>query len=158
MTESEKYYAAALSWTDERVLAERRMRRIAWGCAAAAGVLSLMLAITVMLMMPLKSIQPYVVTVDRQTGAVQVATTLRDSKLSENDAVIQAELANYVRTRETFDATDLATSYRRVQLRSAGSVRSAYIASMAAGNAASPLHTLSPGDTVAVRIKSVLAG
>ena len=155
MTEADQYYAAALSWTDERVLAERRMRKIAWGVAAAAGFVVLVLAITVMLMMPLKSVQPYVVTVDRQTGAVQVATTLKDSKLSENEAVIQAELANYVRTRETFDATDLATSYRRVQLRSSGNVRSAYIATMAADNALSPLHTLSPGDTIAVRIKSV---
>ena len=155
MTESDQYYAAALSWVDERVAAERRMRKIAWGVAAAAGTLSLVLAITMMIMMPLKSVQPYVITVDRQTGAVEVATTLKDGKLSENDAVIQAELANYVRTRETFDATDLATNYRRVQLRSAGNVRGAYVAAMAADNAASPLRALSPGDTVKVRIKSV---
>ena len=155
MTEPDQYYAAALSWVDERVIAERRMRKFAWGVAAAAGLVALVLAIAMMLMMPLKSVQPYVVTVDRQTGAVEVATTLKDGKLSENDAVIQAELANYVRTRETFDATDLATSYRRVQLRSGGDVRSAYIAAMAANNPASPLRTLSPGDTVTVRIKSV---
>lgn len=155
MTEADQYYATALSWVDERVAAERRMRKIAWGVAAAAGALALVLAITMMLMMPLKSVQPYVVTVDRQTGAVEVATTLKGGKLSENDAVIQAELANYVRTRETFDATDLATNYRRVQLRSSSNVRSAYVASMAADNPASPLRALTPGDTVKVRIKSV---
>lgn len=75
--------------------------------------------------------------------------------MTENEAVIQAELANYVRTRETFDATDLATDYRRVQLRSSGDVRRAYVALMAADNPNSPLRTLSPGDTVAIRIKSV---
>ena len=155
MTEADKYYASALSWVDERVAAERRMRKIAWGVAGVTGLLSLVLAITMMLMMPLKSVQPYVVTVDRQTGAVEVATTLKGGKLSENDAVIQAELANYVRTRETFDATDLAINYRRVQLRSSGNVRGAYVAAMAADNAASPLRALSPGDTVKVRIKSV---
>lgn len=155
MTESNEYYARAHSWIDDRVAAERRMRRIAWGVAAAAGAIALMLAITVMLLTPLKTVQPYVVTVDRQTGAVEVATTLAGSKLTENDAVIQAELANYVRTRETFDASDLANSYRRVQMRSSGNVRSAYVAAMAANNPASPLRTLSPGDTVAVRIKSV---
>ena len=142
MTEADKYYASALSWVDERVTAERRMRKIAWGVAGLSGLLSLILAITMMLMMPLKSVQPYVVTVDRQTGAVEVATTLKGGKLSENDAVIQAELANYVRTRETFDATDLATNYRRVQLRSSGNVRGAYVAAMAANNAASPLRAL----------------
>lgn len=155
MTEADQYYASALSWVDERVAAERRMRKIAWVVAGAAGALALVLAITMMLMMPLKSVQPYVVTVDRQTGAVEVATTLKGGKLSENDAVIQAELANYVRTRETFDATDLATSYRRVQLRSSGDVRSAYVAAMAADNPSSPLRALSPGDTVTIRVKSV---
>ena len=155
MTEADQYYASALSWVDERVAAERRMRKIAWGVAGAAGALALVLAITMMLMMPLKSVQPYVVTVDRQTGAVEVATTLKGGKLSENDAVIQAELANYVRTRETFDATDLATSYRRVQLRSSGDVRSADVAAMAADHPSSPLRALSPGDTVTIRVKSV---
>lgn len=155
MTETETYYATAQSWADERVTAERRLRKLAWTVAASLGAIALLLAIALVLLVPLKSVQPYVVTVDRQSGAVEIATTLQDSKLSENEAVIQAELANYVRTRETFDATDLATNYRRVQLRSSGDVRSAYVALMAAGNPNSPLRTLSPGDTVKVRIKSV---
>lgn len=131
------------------------MRRFAWIVASVAGTIALLLAIALLLLVPLKSVQPYVVTVDRQTGAVQMATTVQDGKLSENEAVIQAELANYVRTRETFDSTDLSTSYRRVQLHSSGPVRNAYIAEMAAANPASPLRQLSPGDTVKVKIKSV---
>lgn len=131
------------------------MRRFAWIVAAVAGSIALLLALALLLLVPLKSVQPYVVTVDRQTGAVQLATTVADGKLSENEAVIQAELANYVRTRETFDSTDLSTSYRRVQLHSSGPVRNAYIAEMAAANPASPLRQLSPGDTVKVKIKSV---
>ncbi len=155
MTDHEPYYAAALSWADERVVAERRMRRFAWIVAGVAGAIALLLAIAMLLLVPLKSVQPYVVTVDRQTGAVEMATTVQDGKLSENEAVIQSELANYVRTRETFDATDLASAYRRVQLHSSGPVRTAYIAEMAAGNPNSPLRLLSPGDTVKVKIKSV---
>ena len=155
MTSSDEYYPSAVSWVDDRVAAERRMRKIAWGVAGIAGGTALVLAITIMLMVPLKSVQPYVVTVDRQTGAVEVATTLKGGKLSQNEAVIQAELANYVRNRESFDETDLANSYRRVQQRSSANVRSAYVAAMAADNPNGPLRTLSPGDTVTVRIKSV---
>lgn len=151
----ETYYAAAATWADERVVAERRMRKFAWTVAAVAGATALLLALALVLLVPLKSVQPYVVTVDRQSGAVEVASTLRNGKLTENESVIQAELANYVRTRETFDATDLAASYRRVQLHSSSDVRSAYVALMAAANPASPLRTLSPGDTIKVRIKSV---
>lgn len=155
MTEQSTYYATAQSWADERVVAERRMRRAAWIVAGVAGALALLLAVIVAILLPLKTVQPYVVTVDRQSGAVEVAATLSGGRLTENEAVIQAHLANYVRVRETFDATDLSTNYRRVQLLSAPPVRSAYVAQMAAGNPASPLRTLSPGDTVAVQIKSV---
>lgn len=155
MTERDTYYAAAQSWADERVAAERKALRLAWMVAAGAGVIALILAITVALMLPLKTVEPYVVTVDRQTGAVEMATTVGGGRLTENEAVIDAQLANYVRVRETFDATDLATNYRRVQLMSSPNVRNEYIAAMAASNPASPLRTLSPGDTVSVRIKSV---
>ena len=155
MTDRDQYFAASLGWADERVIAEQRMRRFAWTVAAGAGAVAVLLALALLVLVPLKSVQPYVVTVDRQTGAVEVATTLKDSKLTQNEAVMQAELANYVRTRETFDATDLPVNYRRVQLRSSGDVRAAYIAQMAAANPESPLQTLSPGDTVKVRIKSV---
>lgn len=155
MTDRDTYYAAAQSWADERVAAHRKTVRLAWTVAAVAGAIALVLAITVALMLPLKAVQPYVVTVDRQTGAVEMATTVNRGRLTENEAVIDAQLANYVRVRETFDATDLPSNYRRVQLMSAANVRNEYIAAMSASNPSSPLHMLSPGDTLAVRIKSV---
>lgn len=155
MTEHDKYYAAAQGWADERVEAERRARKLAWTVAGVAGAIALILALTLAMLVPLKTVQPYVVTVDRQSGAVEVATTVANGRLTENESVIQAQLANYVRVRETFDASDLAENYRRVQLLSSSDVRAAYIALMAAGNPASPLRALSPGDTLKVRIKSV---
>lgn len=155
MSKHEAYFESAQSWVDQTVVSERRMRRIAWIIAGVSAGLTLILALTVAMLVPLKTVQPYVVTVDRQSGAVEIATTLVGSQLTQNEAVIQAELANYVRVRETFDATDLATNYRRVGLRSAPPVRAAYVAEMAADNPNSPLRTLSQGDTVAIRIKSV---
>lgn len=155
MTDHDTYYAAAQSWADERVEAERRSRRLAWIVAGVAGAIALVLVLILAMLFPLKTVQPYVVTVDRQTGAVEIATTVANGRLTQNEAVIQAELANYVRVRETFDATDLAANYRRVQLLSSPDVRTGYIGAMAASNPASPLHTLSPGDTLSIRIKSV---
>jgi type IV secretion system protein VirB8 len=155
MTEHDKYYAAAQGWADERVESERRGRKLAWTVAVVAGAIALVLALTLAMLLPLKTVQPYVVTVDRQSGAVEVATTVANGRLTQNEAVIQAHLANYVRVRETFDASDLAENYRRVQMMSAADVRNAYVASMAATNPTSPLRALSPGDTLSVRIKSV---
>jgi len=118
-------------------------------------LVALLLALALVFLMPLKSVEPYVLTVDRQTGAVEAATTLQNGKLSQNEAVIQAQLAGYVIARETFDSTDLAQQYRRVQIMSSRQVGAAYVAEMAATNPASPLNTLSRGDTVSIRIRSV---
>lgn len=155
MTDHDKYYATAQGWADERVESERKARKLAWTVAGVAATIALILALALAMLLPLKTVQPYVVTVDKQTGAVEIATTVANGRLTQNEAVIEAQLANYVRVRETFDASDLAENYRRVQLLSGPDVRTAYIASMAAANPASPLHTLSPGDTLAVRMKSV---
>lgn len=154
MTQSDAYFAAARSWNEERRSAAALHARIAWIVAGFAALTALVLAIALAAMMPLKSVQPYVVTVDRQTGAVEIAQGLADGKITQNEAVIQAQLANYILARETFDATDLAVQYRRVQLLSAPDVARAYVGSMASSNPASPLRTLGRGDTLAVTIKS----
>lgn len=155
MTDRDTYYAAARSWADDRVAAAARQTRLAWIVAGGAGGIAAVLAIALAVLVPLKTVEPYVVTVDRQSGAVEIATTLKDGKLTQNEAVIQAELAGYVRARETFDATDLRLQYAQVQRLSAPPVARTYVAAMAAANPASPLRTLGRGDTISVDIKSV---
>jgi type IV secretion system protein VirB8 len=155
MSERDTYYAAARTWADDRVAAAVRQTRLAWIVAGAAGGIAALLAIALALLVPLKSVQPYVVTVDRQSGAVEIATTLTDGKLTQNEAVIQAQLASYVRARETFDETDLRLQYALVQRLSAPTVARGYVTAMAAANPESPLRTLNRGDTIAVDVKSV---
>ena len=155
MTERDTYYAAARTWADDRVAAAARQTKLAWIVAGSAGGVAAVLAITLAVLLPLKTTVPYVVTVDRQSGAVQIATTLQEGRLTQNEAVIQAQLAGYVRARETFDETDLRVQYAQVQRLSAPPVARTYVAAMAAANPASPLRTLGRGDTVAVDIKSV---
>ncbi|MBA2635552.1 MAG: hypothetical protein H0U83_02495 [Sphingomonas sp.] len=155
MSERDQYFKSARTWADGQLKTSERQTRIAWRVAAAAGAVALLLAITLMLLVPLKSVEPYVLTVDRQTGAVEAATSLQGGSLTQNEAVIQAQLAGYVIARETFDSTDLAQQYRRVQVMSSPSVRSAYVAQMAASNPASPLNSLNRGDIVSIDIRSV---
>jgi type IV secretion system protein VirB8 len=155
MSERDQYFAAARTWADGQMQTTTREVRIAWRVAMAAGAVALLLAIALVLLVPLKSVQPYVLTVDRNTGAVEAATTVQNGRLSQNEAVMQAQLAGYVIARETFDATDLAEQYRRVQIMSAGPVARAYVAQMAANNPESPLNTLNQGDTVSIKIRSV---
>ncbi|MDP3673815.1 MAG: VirB8/TrbF family protein [Novosphingobium sp.] len=155
MSEREDYYQAARTWADGKVASSARETRIAWIAAAIAAAIALILALTLVFLVPLKTVEPFVVTVDRLTGATEVATTLKSGRLTQNEAVIQAQLAGYVVARETFDATDLARQYRRVRVMSAPAVATAYVAQMAANNPSSPLRTLNKGDTIAIRVRSV---
>lgn len=155
MSKGNAYFASARSWADTQSEDAARRVRLAWIIAGTASAVALLLALALVLLLPLKTTQPYVITVDRQSGAVQMATGLSAGTLTENEAVIQAQLANYVRARESFDATDLAVQYRRVQLLSSPAVARAYVRAMAADNPASPLRTLNRGDTLSVTIKSV---
>lgn len=155
MTDRDEYYTAAKTWAGGQAQSSARETRIAWRVAAGAALIALLLALALVFLLPLKTVQPYVLTVDRQTGAVEPATFLTTGTMTQNEAVIQAQLAGYVMARETFDSTDLPQQYRRVQILSAPPVAAAYVAEMAATNPASPLNTLSRGDTVTIKVRSV---
>ncbi len=155
MSDRDEYFTAARTWADGQVQTSAREVRIAWRVAAGAAAIALLLALALVFLVPLKSVQPYVLTVDRQTGAVEAAMTVQDGRLSQNEAVIQAQLAGYVIARESFDATDLPQQYRRVQIMSAPPVARAYVGQMAASNPGSPLQTLNRGDTVSINVRSV---
>jgi type IV secretion system protein VirB8 len=155
MSDRQDYFVKAQSWAESELASRARSQRIAWIVAAVASAIAFLLVLALVLLLPLKSVEPYVVTVDRQSGAVQVAAAVTPGAISQNETVIQAQLAGYVQLRETFDATDLRQAYRQVQLLSARDVSAAYIRSMAAANPRSPLRMLNKGDMLAVEIKSV---
>jgi type IV secretion system protein VirB8 len=150
------YYAEAESWSEAAARASRASRRIAWIVAATAGGIALMEAIALVALVPLKDTIPYVVTVDRQTGYVELAQKLAPGgALTQQQAVIQSALVQYVLARETFDATDLKEQYRRVQLWSDEPTRQAYVRWMAKVNQDSPLNLYPASTTLKITVKSV---
>ena len=123
--------------------------------AGAAVAVAVMEAAALMLLAPLKTVVPYTLTVDRQTGYVEAASALKPGALSQDQAVTQSFLVQYVLARETFDASDLRDNYRKVQLWSAGDARDYYVKEMAATNPQSPLKLYPPTTTVQTTVKSV---
>src|SRR3546814_5331347 len=71
------YFAEAESWDRDRFLAAVRSRRVAWIVAIVAIVFAAICAAAVLALSPLKTVVPYVVTVDRSTGATEVTQELR---------------------------------------------------------------------------------
>lgn len=149
------YYADAGSWSADVNGALRASRTRARWIAGAAVVVAVCEALALMALSPLKTVVPYTITVDRQTGAAELARGVQLGALSENEALVQSAVAQYVIARETLDATDLAANYRKVGLWSTGTARSDYLRSMDRTNPASVLVGANAATQVAVTVRSI---
>ncbi len=151
----DRYYAEAATWAADVHATLRASRRLAWIIAGVAVVVALMEAIALAALAPLKTVVPYTISVDRQTGYVETVRPLAQGPLTQDLAVTQAYLAQYVQARETFDATDLRDAYRRVMLLSAGDAKAQYQRLMQKTTPQSPLAVYAPTTVVATTVKSV---
>jgi type IV secretion system protein VirB8 len=153
--ELEPYYAKAGSWAQERLDSVRASRRTAWIVASIAVIVALAEAFALMFLAPLKTVAPYTLLVDRQTGFVQSLDPLAASKITPDSALTQSFLVQYVIGREGYDIATVQSDYRKIALWSAEAARSDYVNSMQVSNPESPLARLPRSSTIEVRIRSV---
>src|SRR2546429_6748632 len=66
------YYREAASWDADRIARATRDARRAWQVAAAGWVCAVAGAVSLVLLMPLKRVEPFVVRVDNSTRIVDV--------------------------------------------------------------------------------------
>ena len=150
-----EYYEAAESWAEVRHQSGERDRKVAWIVAATAGAIALIEAVVLVILLPLKQIEPYAVLVDRQTGFVQPLNLTKDQSIVPDQALVHAMLAQYVVAREGFNIAALREDYRKVALWSSGNARSQYITATQASNPSSLLATLPRSAVLAVEIRSI---
>ncbi|UAK23257.1 virB8 family protein [Sphingomonas nostoxanthinifaciens] len=150
------YYDQAESWSDDRNRLLEASRRVAWIVAGAAGTIAALEAAALAFLVPIKTTVPYVVSVDRQTGYVELAQKLAPGgALTQQQAVIQSALVQYVLAREGFDAADLKEQYRRVQLWSDEPSRAQYVRWISKANPESPLNLYPASTTLKITVKGV---
>jgi type IV secretion system protein VirB8 len=149
------YYDRAASWDHDVRGGLVRWARVAWCVAAAACAIAVLEAMALIALTPLKTVVPYAFVVDRQTGFIEAVRPLQAGALSQDAAVTQSYLAQYVLARETFDLVDLKDAYRRTLIWSAVSARDDYLKQMAASNPDSPQRVYPKTTRVQVSVKSI---
>jgi type IV secretion system protein VirB8 len=149
------YYVEADSWAHDRVDALQVSRRNAWRIAFGAGLIAVLEAIALVVLMPLKTVEPYTLLVDRQTGFVQGLKPIDVERIAPDRALTQSFLVQYVIARESFDIDSLPDNYRKVALWSSGRARADYVASAQISNPDSPLARYPRATIVETRVKSV---
>lgn len=155
MSDRRGYYERAESWADDMRAQTARSRRTAWMVAGVAAAVAAFEAVALAMLMPLKTVQPVTLLVDRQTGYVQALNPLEPRRVGADAALSQSLLAQYVTAREGFDRATVSADYRRVALWSAGRARSSYLSAMPATNPDSPFQRYRAGTIVTARVKSV---
>lgn len=149
------YYANAGSWADERTQSIYASRKTAWIVALVASMIALLLAIAIAFMLPLKTVVPHTLLVDRQTGFVQALDPAQPQKIGADEALTRSFLAQYVVAREGFDIATVQGQFKKVALWSSGNAKNRYMTMMQAGNPDSPLTRFPRSTVIDVEIRSV---
>ena len=150
------YFAEAQSWDRERIVAANQSKRLAWIVAGVASAISIVGVASVAMLSPLKTVVPYVVTVDRSTGATEVTQQLRgDKTITYDEAVRKYFLANYVRAREGWIPQARQEYFNQVLALSAPEEQRRWITFYKKDNPDSPQNQLTASDTVFVSVRAV---
>lgn len=148
-------FSEARSWADDRESQRERSARRAWLMVWLLAAIVVILGLALIALMPLKTVVPHTILVDRQTGYVTTIDPSRPATLGADQALTRSLLVQYVVAREGFSFAQVRSDYRKVMSWSSGPARASYARDMSATSPESPLSRYSRSDVVEVVPKSV---
>ena len=105
----------------------RASRNLAWMVAGIAGAIAALALICLALLIPLKETELLTVSVDQQTGYVEVVRSIDTGLLTQDEAVTLSNLVRYITARETYDPQDIEENYYEVVSMSKDKALSDYV-------------------------------
>lgn len=146
----------AQSWYKDRyqyVLVQRKLLTLvtmgALGC-------TLLMLIIIMQLIPLKTVEPFVIQVDQKSGITHAVDPLTVKALTTNEAVNNYFIVQYLRARENYESGMLAHNYNIVRLMSEPSkVYPEFVAAVNPNNPQSNVARLGSTGTRKVKMKSI---
>jgi type IV secretion system protein VirB8 len=150
----EAYFAEARSWDYDRLQQTRRVARLSCAFALVGWVVAIGLALALAGLMPLKSVEPFVVRVDNSTGIVDVVPAYAGAQRYE-EPVTRYLLTHYVRVCEGYSPPSAERDYEECGAFHSAERNQEWFALWNATNPQSPLNRFRDGTTVQVRVTSV---
>jgi type IV secretion system protein VirB8 len=152
--ELDAYFAEAASWDMNRLALNERSARNAWRVAFAAVVVSTAALLALVLLMPLKHVEPFVIRVDNSTGIVDVVPVYAGNS-SMPEAVTRYFLDHYVTVCERFNFSTAESDYEECSAFHGTARNQAWYAAWDRANPASPLNVHKDGSSIRVQVSSV---
>ncbi|TLD80726.1 type IV secretion system protein [Helicobacter sp. MIT 11-5569] len=138
-----------------RYLIEKSNKR-AWLIAFISIFIAILSIVAVVLLTPLKTIEPYVIRVDNTTGMVDILTILDEKEITKNEALDKYFIGTYIKAREGYYYELLNQDYLLTQLMSSEKVANEYRAWYEGDNARDQI--LKNSNEVSVQILSIVLG
>ncbi|WP_431323419.1 virB8 family protein [Rhizobium sp. YTU87027] len=150
------YYQSGDIWEQEIVRKAKRSRTLAWFVTAIFGGITLLSLVALVMLLPLKSFEPYIVEVDKNTGYLEVKSGLtRPANLTAQQAVTQANIVRYIRSREGYDPYAIEQNFGIAALLSTGNAARELQDLFSAANAKNPAKVYGKAKRVTTEIASV---
>lgn len=148
------YFEEAASWDADRVAMKERSMRTAWRIAFAATLLAAFAIMALMLLIPLKRVDPFVVRVDNSTGLVDVVPVYAgDEKMPET--VTRYFLDHYITVCERFNFSTAESDYEECGAFHTPQRNQLWYAAWAKTNPDSPLNAYRDGTTIRAQVVSI---
>jgi type IV secretion system protein VirB8 len=149
-----EYFREAAGWDADRLQQVQRAARRAWQAAAAGWVCALALAVSLIVLMPLKRVDPFLVRVDSTTGIVDVVPVY-PGKAGLEQSVTRYFLSHYLSVCERFNFSTAESDYEECGAFHSAQRNAAWYALWNPSNPASPLNVHKDGSSVRVQVEAV---
>ena len=148
------YFTESAGWDIDRSAQTVRRERIAWGVAAAGWLLAAASATALVLLIPLKSVEPYVIRVDNSTGVVDVVP-MYVGHAEIRETVVRLLLTHYVTLCEGFNYATAERDYEECGAFHTAKRNQEWSSLWMPSNPSSPLNLYKDGTTVHVQVTAL---
>lgn len=149
------YFHAAKDWKTERYdLQQLRANR--W-CTAfiIQTVVAILLAASIVILLPLKTIIPITVYKNSDSGDIWVNIPDKDAQPSSK-AQVESDLIQYIVLRETYALADLSERYKKIAFQTDTALLQSYYHSQSSHNPASPIRKWGKLGTRSVHVEDII--
>lgn len=153
--EEKEYFKEAQSWDRDLIAEIKQSRRVAWYVASGALILASLAVGAIFFLIPLHTIEPYLVRVDASTGIVDQVVKIKDAKSDYDEILSKYFLRRVVTLRESYTRAQLEYNYKQVFLFTAPNARPELKQAFAFENPNGPYKRYGELGTSIVQIKNI---
>ncbi|WP_455481749.1 virB8 family protein [Bartonella sp. B35(2025)] len=150
----DEYIKEARSFDVDRMHGMRLRMKISMALTVLFGLMTIALAVAVVSLTPLKTVEPFVIRVDNSTGIVDTISALKEAPEDYDEAITRYFASKYVRAREGFQSSEAENNFRMISLLSSLEEQNRFAKWYSGSNPESP-QNIYHNMTVTVTIKSI---